>query len=58
MITTLYHEPFGWVARVCGQGGGSSGAGSVWGPGQAGPSLVAVRFTQKQVEFMEEIAAN
>ena len=32
--------------------------GSVWGPGQAGHSLVIGRFTQKQVEFKEEIAAH
>ena len=60
MITTLYHEPFGWVTRVCGQGGGRPGVGEgrCGGPGQAGHSLVIGRFTQKQVEFKEEIAAH
>ena len=35
-----------------------SWGGSVWESGQAGPTFVAVRFTQKEVEFKEDIAAH
>ena len=42
MITTLYHEPFGWVIRVSEQGGGSSGSGEGRCGGQARPDPVSL----------------
>ena len=48
----------GYQGEWAGRGKLKVWGGSVWEPGQAGPTFVAVRFTQKEVEFKEDIAAH